>query len=71
MSNFIRILEDMCREFRGELNEAATAEVDYYLVQLYVAMLSLGFGVQIAIYILFYVIFYLPMTVIGKLLGIK
>ncbi|AFN37279.1 hypothetical protein VH12019_00310 [Vibrio phage VH1_2019] len=71
MSNFLRILEDMCRDFRGELNEAATAEVDYYLIQIYVALLSLGFGVQIAIFVAFYAIFYIPMSMIGRVVGIK
>ncbi len=71
MSNFLRILEDMCRDFRGELNQAATAEVDYYLMQLYVALLSIGFAVQIAIFVAFYAVFYIPMSLIARVLGIK
>ncbi|AGN30096.2 hypothetical protein VPFG_00094 [Vibrio phage nt-1] len=71
MSNFVRTTEDMCRDFRAELNQAACSSSDYYLVQLYAAFLTFGFACQIAIFIAFYVAFCIPTTALARLFGIK
>ncbi|CAM0070598.1 hypothetical protein VPHK567_0078 [Vibrio phage K567] len=55
----------VCADYRIDLNEISVSQSDYYIVQLYAILVTLGFAVETIIFWLFVAIVYAPIALIG------